>query len=88
MTGKSTKKALEAERDTLRPEYRLQDLAGKGVRGKYYKRYMSGTNLVLLSPDVAEAFPTPEAVNAALRSVMRQKPARIRRATKSRRAPG
>ena len=54
----------------LRPEYRREDL-GKGVRGKYYKAYTKGTNLVLLSPDVAAAFPTSEAVNEALRSLIK-----------------
>jgi len=41
-----------------------------GVRGKYADRYRSGTNLVLLDPDVAKAFPSEEAVNAALRLVL------------------
>jgi hypothetical protein len=40
------------------------------VRGKYFKQYVKGTNLVLLSPDVAKAFPTPAAVNDALRSLV------------------
>jgi len=56
--------------DELRPEYRREDL-GQGVRGKYLESYRAGTNLVLLSPDVAEAFPTEEAVNDALRSLIR-----------------
>jgi len=56
--------------DELRPEYRSEDL-GRGVRGKYLESYRSGTNLVLLSPDVAKAFPTEEAVNDALRSLIR-----------------
>jgi len=55
--------------DALRPEYRREDL-GAGVRGKYLDSYGSGANLVLPSPDVAKAFPTEEAVNAALRSLM------------------
>jgi hypothetical protein len=41
------------------------------VQGKYADRYREGTNLVLLAPDVAEAFPTDEAVNEALRLVIR-----------------
>ena len=41
-----------------------------GVRGKYVKRYREGTNIVLLEPDVAEAFPNDEAVNQALRGVL------------------
>jgi hypothetical protein len=55
--------------DDLRPEYDLSQLRG-GVRGKYLKRYRAGTNLALLAPDVRAAFPTDEAVNQALRSLM------------------
>jgi|SRR3989344_5903074 len=55
--------------DELRPEYHREEL-GKGVRGKYFEPYQKGTNLVLLSPDVANAFPTEEAVNEALRSLI------------------
>lgn len=56
--------------DDLRPEYKREDL-GQGVRGKYYQEYQKGTNLVLLSPDVAEAFPTEEDVNEALRALIK-----------------
>ncbi|MEG3438460.1 hypothetical protein V0288_15115 [Pannus brasiliensis CCIBt3594] len=56
--------------DDLRPEYDFSRMKG-GVRGKYVDRYRAGTNLVLLDPDVAEAFPTGESVNEALRSLMR-----------------
>ena len=55
--------------DELRPEYHREDL-GPGVRGKYFESYRKGTNLVLLSPDVAKAFPTGDAVNDALRSLI------------------
>lgn len=41
-----------------------------GVRGKYVKRYRKGTNLVLLEPDIAEAFPNDKAVNQALRGLL------------------
>jgi hypothetical protein len=53
----------------LRPEYKREDL-GVGVRGKYYEEYCKGTNLVLLSPDVAKVFYTEESVNEALRSLI------------------
>jgi hypothetical protein len=56
--------------DDLRPEYDLTQLLKGGVRGKYAERYRAGTNLVLLAPDVAHAFPTEEAVNQALRLVL------------------
>ena len=63
--------------DDLRPEYDFSKMQG-GVRGKYVERYRAGTNIVLLDPDVAQAFPTSEAVNEALRLLMqiaqRQKP--------------
>jgi hypothetical protein len=55
--------------DELRPEYDFSRLSG-GVRGKYVERYRAGTNLVLLDPDVAQAFPTEDAVNEALRLLM------------------
>jgi hypothetical protein len=55
--------------DELRPEYDFSQMKG-GVRGKYVERYRSGTNLVLLDPDVAQAFPTDAAVNEALRLLM------------------
>ncbi len=50
-------------KEEMREEY---DFSG-GVRGKYYKQYMDGTNVVLLEPDVAEVFRDSESVNQALR---------------------
>ena len=65
------KKKSESEKfDDLRPEYDLGKLLKGGVQGKYANRFREGTNLVLLDRDVAEAFPSDEAVNAALRLVM------------------
>lgn len=57
--------------DELRPEYDLTPLLKEAARGKYAAQYQEGVNLVLLAPDVAEAFPTAEAVNDALRLVLR-----------------
>ena len=57
--------------DELRSQYDLGALLKDGVRGKYVARYRAGTNLVLLYPDVAEAFPDEAAVNEALRLVIR-----------------
>ena len=56
--------------DELRPEYDLASLKG-GVRGKYYARATAGTTMVLLEPDVAEAFTDGASVNQALRSYLR-----------------
>lgn len=64
------KKAQKSERrDELRPEYDLSKLKGS-VRGKYSERCKAGTNLVLLSPDVAPYFPDEQSVNHALRSLI------------------
>jgi hypothetical protein len=52
----------------MRKQYKREDL-GKGARGKHFAAYSKGTNLVLVSPDVAAVFPTTEAVNDALRSL-------------------
>lgn len=57
--------------DELRPEYDMKQLLKGAVRGKYAEQHAEGTNLVLLSPDVAEAFPNADAVNEALRLVLR-----------------
>jgi hypothetical protein len=66
-------------RDGLRREYDLSKLKG-GVRGKYIARYRAGTNLVLLSPDVAEYFPDEQSVNAALRTLIHAAKRPLRRA--------
>lgn len=62
-------KKIEPEEDDLRPEYDFSRMKG-GVRGKYVDRYREGTNLVLLDPDVAAAFPDAKAVNEALRLLL------------------
>jgi len=63
------KKAHNTLNDDLRPEYDFTSMKG-GVRGKYAKRFREGTNIVLLDPEMAEAFPTEDAVNEALRGVL------------------
>ena len=59
--------------DELRPEYNMKSLLKGGVRGKYASRYRAGTNLVLLEPEVAKAFPNEKAVNDALKLVIKLK---------------
>jgi hypothetical protein len=63
-------KAMPDEGD-LRSEYDLSKLKD-GVRGKHLERYQAGTNLALIAPDVRAAFPSDDAVNQALRSVMQR----------------
>ena len=60
----------KADEDMMRAEYDFSALKG-GVRGKYHRRFRSGTNIVRLEPELAKAFPTDEAVNEALRTVVR-----------------
>ena len=58
--------------DELRPEYDETSLKN-GVRGKYAAQYAPGANIVRLAPDVTAAFPSEEAVNEALRSVLKNR---------------
>jgi len=78
--GNIMKKKAEkrSRRDELRREYDLSRLNG-GVRGKYAARYRAGTNLVLLSPDVAEYFPDEKSVNNALRALIPATKGAVRR---------
>ena len=55
--------------EETRAEYRREDL-GKGVRGKHFDEFKRGSNLVFLTPELAKIFPTNEAVNAALSSLV------------------
>jgi hypothetical protein len=72
MSESNMKKKIEPI-DELRPEYDLKNLIKHGTRGKYAERYKAGTNLVLLEPEVAKAFPNEKAVNEALKLVMKLK---------------
>jgi hypothetical protein len=58
------KKAREKNNEPLR-EYNFS----RGARGKYARRYGHGTNVVVLEPDVAKAFPNAEVVNSSLRGL-------------------
>ena len=55
--------------DDLRPEYDLSQLKG-GVRGKYYRQAIAGTNLVLIERELADVFPDTQSVNRALRMLV------------------
>ena len=67
------KKSKGEKANDLRPEYDLRKLLKDGIQGKYVERFREGTNLVLLDRDIAEAFPSDEAVNTALRLVIQLK---------------
>ena len=55
--------------DELRPRYKRSDFP-KLERGKFYRQAAKGTSVVLLDPELAKAFPTSAAVNAALRGLL------------------
>ena len=64
------KKVSKKDKDELRPEYKPSDFPKGLVRGRYAESYPEGVTVALLSPDVARVFPTDEAVNDALRSLI------------------
>ena len=68
--NRMNEKQIENHEDEMRPEYDLSKLKGR-VRGKYAERFREGTNLILLEADVQEAFPDSEAVNEALRMLIK-----------------
>lgn len=53
--------------DNMKQEYDFS----KGVRGKYFKRYQAGSNIVILDPEIAAVFKDSESVNDALRSLIK-----------------
>lgn len=59
--------------DDMRPEYDFSH----GVRGKYFRRYHESSNVVVLEPDVSEAFPNAATVNEALRVLVRVARSRV-----------
>ncbi len=79
------KKDKTLDKDELRPEYKRSDFPGGLVRGKYAKRLKESSNIVVLRPEVAQAFPNEEAVNNALLSLIdiAKKTTRPRRSTGS-----
>ena len=77
----SMKKRTDKISDEMRPEYDLRKLKLVG-RGIYSERYRSGTNLVLLEPELRAAFPDDEAVNEALRVIAKAAKQQASRAKK------
>ena len=76
------KKASRKPADELRPEYKRSDFPTL-VRGKYAQKITEATNVVVLEPQVARAFPNDYAVNKALRGVMRSRKNTVRPTTRS-----
>ena len=61
------KKAVKIDADEMRAEYDFS----KGVRNPYAARFAKGSNLVLIDPELFKAFPSEEAVNQALRILLK-----------------
>lgn len=55
--------------EAMQPEYNFRE----GMRGKYADRYSEGSTVVIVAPDLAEVFPTSDAVNEALRSLIEKR---------------
>jgi len=60
---------MKKDKDTLRKEYKRSDFK-KVERGKFYKEASKGTIVALIPPDIAESFPSSEAVNNALKGLL------------------
>lgn len=60
---------MKKAKDDMRAEYKRSDFA-KLERGKFYAEVAKGTTVVILSPSVAKAFPTSQAVNEALSGLL------------------
>jgi hypothetical protein len=76
------KKGSRKASDELRPEYKRSDFKTL-VRGKYAARVNESSNVVVLDPQVARAFPNDKAVNTALRALLRRKKGAARPTTRS-----
>ena len=63
----TSRKPLKVSEPEMRSEY---DFAG-AVRGKFRKRYLEGTNVVVLEPDIAKRFKDSASVNEALRTYLK-----------------
>lgn len=64
------KKDKRTPKNELREEYKRSDFSGPLQRGKYAKRLREASNIVVLQPEVAAAFPNEKAVNNALKSLI------------------
>lgn len=72
--------------DWPRDEYKRSDF-GEIVRGKYAKRALHATNIVVLDPKIAKVFPTDASVNGALASLIELARSSARLTSRSIRTP-
>ena len=69
---KTTSNRKRRRPNGLRPEYRFD--YRKARRNRFAARYQAGSRVVLLDPDIARTFTTPESVNAVLRALLEMMP--------------
>ena len=81
------KKDRVPDKDELRAEYKRSDFPEGLVRGKYAKRMRESSNVVVLKPEVAQAFPNEDAVNTALLSLIELAQKTTRRTRRSTGSP-
>lgn len=61
---------MKKGQNKMRSEYKFD--YSKAVRGKYHKRLLAeNSSIIVLEPDIAEAFQDSKAVNTALRSLLK-----------------
>lgn len=63
----------KARSDQPDPDMRDEYDFSHGVRGKYADRFAEGSKVVVLDPDIAEAFPDSTSVNETLREVLQRR---------------
>lgn len=56
----------KGRKKTVRKKRQREYDFSRGVRGKYAARYVEGSNVVFLSPEVAKVFPDSSSANRAL----------------------
>ncbi len=73
---KKTSKGRRSRREEMRREYQFD--YRKSRPNRFASRMKGGTVAVVLDPDVASVFRSPESVNSLLRSVIKALPRRAK----------
>jgi len=81
MTMKKTSSGRQSKREEMRREYRFD--YRKSLPNRFASLMKAGTVAVVLDPDVASVFRSPESVNSLLRSVIRARPKRTKAQSRS-----
>jgi thymidylate kinase len=60
----------KASKSKHEPEMQKEYDFSRGVRGKYHKRFMASSNVVVIDAELSKIFPDSKSVNLALRSLV------------------